>query len=231
MRKVDRLFEIVQLLRGKRLRTAQFIADELGVSVRTIYRDIQGLMASGVPIEGEAGIGYVIRQSIELPPLKFTPLELQALQLGIKMVAASADEEIANAAHEASIKILDTLSSAQLAHNDPIAHVYFESDIKTRESLTILRDALSEKLKIYLRYCDEKRTMSERIIRPLGLEYWGKVWTVTSWCELRNDFRVFRLDRIERCKLTDKKFCNEKGKTYQDYLKKIEFKEMSSKRD
>lgn len=221
MRKIDRLFEIVQLLRGKRLRTAQFIANELGVSVRTIYRDIQGLMTSGLPIEGEPGIGYIIRQSIELPPLKFTPLELKALQLGIKMVAVTADEEIANAANEASIKILDTLSNTQSIDHTPIAHIYFESDINTRESLAILRDALREKLKIDLCYFDENRTMSERIIRPLGLEYWGKVWTVTSWCELRNDFRVFRIDWIDECRLTDRKFRNERGKTYQDYLKGI----------
>jgi predicted DNA-binding transcriptional regulator YafY len=213
MRKVDRLFEIVQLLRGRRLRTAAFIADELGVSLRTIYRDIQGLMASGVPIEGEPGIGYIIRQSIELPPLKFTPLELKALQLGIKMVCATADDEIANAANEASIKILDVLSNTQPDSESPLAYVYFESDTKTRENLAILRDALSEKLKIDLCYCDEKSTVSERIIRPLGLEYWGKIWTLTSWCDLRNDFRVFRVDRMEECKLTDRKFRNEKGKT------------------
>ena len=224
MRKIDRLFEIVQLLRGKRLRTAAFIADELGVSVRTIYRDIQGLMASGVPIEGEPGIGYIIRQSIELPPLKFTPLELKALQLGIKMVSATADDEISDAANEASIKILDALSNAQPNSESPLAYVYFESDTKTRENLAILRDALSEKFKIALSYSDEKSVVSKRIIRPLGLEYWGKVWTLTSWCELRNDFRVFRVDRMKECKLTDAKFRDEKGKTYQDYLKGIEHK-------
>ena len=196
MRKIDRLFEIVQLLRGKRLLTAAFIADELGVSVRTIYRDMQGLIASGVPIEGEPGVGYLIQQSIELPPLKFTPLELKALQLGIKMVSATADDEIANAANEASIKILDAASNVQPDSESPLAYVYFESDTKTRENLAILRDALSEKFKIDLSYSDEKSVVSERIIRPLGLEYWGKVWTLTSWCEIRNDFRVFRVDRM-----------------------------------
>jgi predicted DNA-binding transcriptional regulator YafY len=224
MRKVDRLFEIVQFLRGKRLRTAAFIAQELGVSVRTIYRDIQGLMASGVPIEGEPGIGYIIRQSIELPPLKFTPLELKALQLGIKMVVATADEEIAHAAKEASVKILDALPNRSSGDDAPIAYVYFESDFKTRESLALLRDALNKKVKVGLCYANENKKISERIVRPMGLEYWGKVWTLTSWCELRNDFRVFRIDRIKECKLTDKKFRNEKGKTYQDYLKGIEHK-------
>lgn len=222
MRKVDRLFEIVKLLRGKRLRTAAFIADELGVSVRTIYRDMKGLMASGVPIEGEAGTGYIIRQSLELPPLKFKPLELKALQLGIKMVAATADEDIAHAANEAAIKILDALPNTRSVDDAPIAHIYFESDVQTRESLALFRDALKDKVKIDLCYSDEKSIKSKRIIRPLGLEYWGKIWTLTSWCELRDDFRVFRVDRVEECKLTGKKFKNENGKTYQDYLKKIE---------
>ena len=132
MRKVDSLFEILHLLRGRRLRTAAFVADELSVSVRTIYSDIQGLMASGVPIEGKPGIGYIIRQSLELPPLKFTPLELKALQLGIKMVSSTADDEIANAANEASIKILDVFSSTQPNSESPLSYVYFESDTKTR---------------------------------------------------------------------------------------------------
>lgn len=222
MRKIDRLFEIIQLLRGKRLRTASFIAEELGVSVRTIYRDIQGLMASGVPIEGEPGVGYIIRQSIELPPLKFTPMELKALHLGIKMVSAIADQEIASAAHEASIKILDALPNATFGEDPSIAHIYFESDGKTRGFLALLRDALSEQLKINLDYTDENKTKSQRSIRPLGLEYWGKVWTLTSWCELRQDFRVFRIDRINECTLTDVKFKNEQGKTYQDYLRGIQ---------
>lgn len=101
MRKVDRLFEIIQLLRGKRLRTAGFIAAELGVSQRTIYRDIAGLMASGIPIEGERGVGYLISQPIELPPLHFTPLELKSLRLGVDMVKAISDIELAAAAEEA----------------------------------------------------------------------------------------------------------------------------------
>ena len=221
MRKIDRLFEIVQLLRGKRLRTADFIAGELGVSVRTIYRDIQGLIASGVPIEGERGVGYIIRHPIELPPLRFTSLELKALQLGIKMVSAVADKEIASAANEASIKIMDALPYPGSGDDIPVAHIYFESDEHTRENLAISRDAINEKQKLHLHYLDEDKNSSERIIRPLGIEYWGKVWTLTAWCELRDDFRVFRVDRIENCCTIDDYFKNESGKTYQDYLNKF----------
>ena len=222
MRKIDRLFEIIQLLRGKRLRTAEFIANELGVSVRTIYRDIQGLIASGVPIEGERGVGYIIQQPVELPPLKFTPLELQALQLGIKLVTAIADKEISKAAYEASIKIMDALPQHTSTKSDPLAHVYFESDTHTKDTLLLLRDALNENKKIQLTYNDAEDHTSLRLIRPLALEYWGKVWTLTSWCELRDNFRAFRVDRITDCTITDEVFHNEAGKSYQDFLKQYE---------
>jgi predicted DNA-binding transcriptional regulator YafY len=222
MRKIDRLFEIIQLLRGQRLRTAEFISEKLGVSVRTVYRDIQGLMASGVPIEGERGIGYVIRQSIELPPLHFTPLELQAIQLGITMVRAIADEEVIAAAREVELKIRDVLPDAsRRASHPPLAHIYFESDPKTLKNLPILRQSLEKKRVVQLRYRNETGKVTSRQIWPLALEYWGKCWTLTAWCELRKDFRVFRLDRIVTCEQLERQFSTEKGKTYQDYLKQL----------
>lgn len=218
MRKIDRLFVIVQLLRGRRLRTAAFIANELDVSIRTVYRDIQGLMASGVPIEGERGVGYFIRQPIELPPLKFTTLELKAIQLGIQMVQAAADEEISRAAREASVKILDVLPCPTPKKIEPVAHVYFESGPRVKEHLGLIRDALSNRIKIHLVYDSENLQSTERVVWPLGLEFWGKVWTFVAWCELRQSFRMFRIDRISKCVLTQHVFENESGKTYKDYL-------------
>ena len=222
MRKIDRLFEIIQLLRGQRLRTAEFISEKLGVSVRTVYRDIQALMASGVPIEGERGIGYVVRQPIELPPLHFSPLELQAIQLGINIVKAVADEEVTAAAREVELKIRDVLPDASRATNHPpLAHIYFESDPKTLQYLPTLRQSLEKKQVVELRYRNETGKVTSRQIWPLGLEYWGKCWTLTAWCELRTDFRVFRLDRITTCEQLERQFPAEKGKTYQDYLKQL----------
>ncbi len=222
MRKIDRLFEIVQLLRGQRLRTAEYIAEQLGVSVRTVYRDIQALMASGVPIEGERGIGYVVRQPIELPPLHFSPLELQAIQLGINMVKAIADEEVSAAAKEVELKIRDVLPNAsRAATHPPLAHIYFESDPKTLQYLPTLRQSLEKKQVVLLHYRNETGKVTSRQIWPLGLEYWGKCWTLTAWCELRQDFRVFRLDRITTCEQLERRFSAEKGKTYQDYLKQL----------
>jgi len=223
MRKIDRLFEIIQLLRGQRLRTAAFIADRLGVSVRTIYRDIEGLAASGLPIEGERGIGYVIRQSIEMPPLHFTPLELQALRLGIDLAKALGDEEIVAAAQEAAIKIYAVLPK----HLDekkplPIAHIHFESTDTIRRLLAQLRKALEGKRKVQLSYRDGKTRRSRRIVRPLGIEYWGNVWILTAWCEIRNDFRAFRFDRILSCTVQETRFKSERGKTYRDFIRLLE---------
>ena len=223
MRKVDRLFEIIQLLRGKRLRTAEFIAGHLGVSIRTVYRDIQGLIASGVPIEGERGIGYLVRQPIELPPLHFSSLELQTIQLGISMVKAIADQEVAAAAKEVEIKIRDVLPDSHLnSPRPPLAHIYFQSDKKTLQYLPLLRLAIEKKYIAQIKYSSESKKNSVRHIRPLGLEYWGKFWTLTAWCDLREDFRIFRLDRIVKCNLTEQHFKIERGKTYQDYLKQLE---------
>lgn len=218
MRKVDRLFEIIQLLRGKRLRTAEFIAAELGVSQRTIYRDIAGLMASGIPIEGERGVGYLINQPIELPPLHFTPLELKALRLGADMVKAIADTEMAAAAEEASLKIIDALPRNRRATTvQPSTNVYIESNVDVRDTLGAVRSAVDECEKVKIEYLDKAGQATTRIIRPLGLEYWGLVWTCTAWCELRDDFRVFRVDLIDKYILTGQKFKPEKGKTYKDY--------------
>ncbi|MFN9322763.1 MAG: helix-turn-helix transcriptional regulator [Holosporales bacterium] len=219
MRKIDRLFEIIQLLRGQRLRTAAMISEKLGVSVRTVYRDIQGLMAAGVPIEGEPGMGYVIRQPLELPPLHFTPLELRAIQLGISMVKAVADDEVSACAQEVAIKLRDVLPSSLWDNNySPAGYVYFSSDGKTKEFLKKMRHAIDNNKKISFFYGDEHGHQTSRTVRPLGLEYWGKVWTLTAWCELRNDFRVFRLDRLQSLALLQECFASEKGKTYRDYL-------------
>lgn len=222
MRKLDRLFEIVQLLRGKRLRTAKYIAEKLEISVRTVYRDINSLVASGVPIEGERGVGYVIFQSLEIPPLKFTELEYKALEFGIKMVGALADENLFSAANEAFIKIKDALSTNVSEKIDPIAYIYFQIDEETRKNIGILRDGIKGNFKTQITYSNEGGKITERLIRPLGIECWGKIWTITSWCELRDDFRVFRIDRIRNCNITKNLFKSEKGQTYQDYLNKLE---------
>ena len=123
MRQVDRLFQIIQLLRGRRIRTAAFLADQLEVSVRTIYRDIQGLMASGVPIQGEAGMGYIIQQPLDLAPLKLTANEVKALEFSVALALATAEKDIARAAQEAMVKIHDASAYMPLDDHNPLAPI------------------------------------------------------------------------------------------------------------
>lgn len=224
MRQVDRLFQIIQLLRGRRLRTAAFLADQLEVSVRTIYRDIHGLMASGVPIQGEAGMGYIIQKPIEIAPLKLTALEVKALEFSVALASATADKYIAQAAQEAMVKINDASTSITQDDHRPLAHIQFETDPLAATLLPDLRSAIHEHNKIFISYQNQHNRQSKRLLCPLALEYWGRLWTMVGWCELRNDFRVFRLDRIKECELTDEKFRLEKGKSYQDFLRGIENK-------
>ncbi|MBL1421741.1 MAG: YafY family transcriptional regulator [Alphaproteobacteria bacterium] len=228
MRKIDRLFEIVQLLRGRRLRTAQYLAGQIGVSTRTIYRDIQGLTASGVPIEGERGVGYLIQQPIELPPLHFTPLELQTIKFGLDFAKAAADPEMENAAQEVLLKINDVLPMSVLEENAmPLMRVYFKTSDKDKAIISKIRLAMVERFKLKLDYVNADDESSQRVVRPLGLEYWGKIWTLTTWCELRDDFRVFRLDRILNCDILDEVFAAERGKKFEDYLESVNEKSRS----
>ena len=135
---------------------------------------------------------------------------------------AVADEEVTAAAREVELKIRDVLPDASRATNHPpLAHIYFESDPKTLQYLPTLRQSLEKKQVVELRYRNETGKVTSRQIWPLGLEYWGKCWTLTAWCELRTDFRVFRLDRITTCEQLERQFPAEKGKTYQDYLKQL----------
>jgi len=223
MRRADRLFEIVQILRGKRLRTAQAIADQLEVSVRTIYRDIDALIATGVPIEGERGVGYIIRTHFVLPPLQFSPEELQALVLGARFVRAWADSALIHAAEEALVKIdavLPAETQGQIWRRDLAVHTNVMTPAY-RRTLADLRQALNRQRKIDLVYYDAKGDATARCVRPLSLDAWGHAWTLTAWCELREDFRAFRLDRIESLQVLEQGFRAEPGKTLGDFFARL----------
>lgn len=219
MRKVERLFEIIQLLRGQRLRTAETIASHLGISTRTVYRDIQSLMASGLPIEGERGIGYLIRLPITLPPLPLTVAEVQAVSVGLGLVASLTDNQLRQAAQEAQHKInavLPDVTPHKLSSYGGI-HVYAKSDLQQQNVFAALHTAIDSQKICHLDYETEAGTVTTRYIYPLALEYWGHVWTLAAWCCLRNDFRAFRLDRIKSFIVSDKTFTTERGKSYTDY--------------
>lgn len=224
MRRTDRLFELVQLFRGGRLRTGRALAERLGVSLRTIYRDIETLIASGIPIEGERGVGYLLREPIFLPPLTLSHGELEALHLGVALVRQSADSELVAAASALMEKIDAVLPSdrPRFGHDWGVAVYGPTVEDATLVALATLRQAIGRRECLSLVYRSLADRTTERVIRPLQVEYWGRVWTCTAWCELRHDFRVFRVDRIGRCAPTGAQFRAEPGKTLADYIKRVE---------
>jgi predicted DNA-binding transcriptional regulator YafY len=222
VRRADRLFEIIQFMRRKELVRARDLGEALEVSERTIYRDIQDLIASGVPIEGEAGVGYVLKAGFDLPPLMFTEQEIEALVLGARIVESWADAQLAAAASDVIAKveavIPDRLRS-YMANTALLAppHHYMEP---IRFDMAELRRALRSQLKVHFQYRDAQAEPSERTVRPLCLAYFGPVWLLSAWCELRDDFRTFRLDRIEGFTVPGERFRQEPGKTLHDFLKR-----------
>jgi predicted DNA-binding transcriptional regulator YafY len=200
MRRADRLFQLVQLLRRRRAVTAAELARSLEVSERTIYRYVQDLSLSGVPIEGEAGVGYRLKPGFDLPPLMFTGEELQALRLGAQIVQGWGDEALARAATSALQRIETVLPEKLRVEANP-QFLFAPNFLDIRETkawMGVLRAAMEARHKVSLTYrkAEEDATPTTRVVEPLGLYYWGKTWTLGAWCELRGGFRTFRLDRI-----------------------------------
>eukprot|EP01136_Pigoraptor_vietnamica_P025339 Opistho-1_new@79266 len=199
MRRADRLFQIVQLIRGRRLSTADFLARRLEVSARTVYRDVAALQQQGVPIEGEAGVGYRMRAGFDLPPLMFTKDEAQALVAAVRLAQPQLDRALGAQAEEALSKILAVLPASARAAAEGLALFapLGRMTPELSERLTRLREATESRHKLRLDYLDLSDSRSERIVRPLACFFWGPVWTVAAWCEKREDFRSFRVDRIQ----------------------------------
>jgi predicted DNA-binding transcriptional regulator YafY len=220
MAKTDRLFALIQTLRDGRLHRAQDLADRLEVSIRTIYRDMDTLIASGVPIAGERGLGYMATAAITLPPLNLTLTELEALHLGLAIVAEAADDELKRATQSLSAKIDAVLPEGRGA---PAAGwgfaIYpFAEAAQGFRHMPQIRAAIRARQKLRLTYRNDQGEESDRTVRPLQIEYWGRVWTLTAWCEWRADFRVFRVDRISILAPLPQLFIDEAGRTLADYL-------------
>ncbi|MDF3414014.1 YafY family transcriptional regulator [Sulfitobacter sp. M57] len=220
MRRTDRLFDIIQILRDGKLYRAQDIAERLEVSTRTIYRDMDTLSASGVPIEGERGVGYMITQAISLPPLTLTASELEALNLGLAIVGQAADDALKTASETLADKIDAVLPAQTIAEAEAwkFAVYPFADPTRNLTHMPLLRSAVKARQKVRLTYTSRENAVTSRVIRPLHMEYWGRVWTLTSWCELREGFRVFRLDLIESAEALPDLFVDEPGKTLADYV-------------
>lgn len=199
MRRADRLFEILLLLRGrKRAVTGREIAERLEVSLRTIYRDLQDLMASGVPIDGEAGVGYRLGAGLDLPPLMFSEEELEALELGVAMVRAWADPRLARAAMSAQERIAAVLPEHLRTPPRRLFVPDFFVDEALKQKALLLRSSIRDGTCVRLEYARVGEEAVDRVVEPLGLFYWGAKWTLGAWCTLRRGFRTFRLDRMQR---------------------------------
>ncbi|MBI3546482.1 MAG: YafY family transcriptional regulator [Gammaproteobacteria bacterium] len=223
MRRADRLFQILLLLGHGKVTTAQRLATALEISERTVYRDIQDLMACGVPIDGEAGVGYILRSGYQIPPLMFTAEELEALTLGTRVVQSWADKSLGLAADNALAKIEAALPP-RLKKNTVEQRLFvpdFHVPPAVTAAMATLRGALHAQRKVGFGYTRADGAPSARQVRPLGLFYWGGKWTLGAWCELRHDFRDFRLDRMHDVQSLVENFRPEPGKTLQDYLRRV----------
>lgn len=219
MRRADRLFQIVQHLRARRLTTAAQLGGWLSVSPRTIYRDIQDLSLSGVPIEGEAGLGYRLSRSFDVQPIMFTSNEVEALVTGLRMVSSWGGPALASASRSALSKVILALPKERRADVEK-TRIFAPShsiDPRTGQTLEAVRQAIQERSRLGFHYSDAAGCVSERTVRPLGLYFWGATWTLASWCESRRAFRNFRLDRMAELSLGEP-FPIEAGQSLDDFL-------------
>jgi predicted DNA-binding transcriptional regulator YafY len=199
------------------------LAEKLEVSERTIYRDISDLQTSGMPIEGEAGVGYTLRRDLDLPPLMFTRDELTALVLGARLVRAWGGASSMAAADQALQRIEAVLPPELRERLDGILMYAPGSRMPQllRERLDVLHEASIDRHVLSFGYTREDGEASQRNVRPLALYFWSSVWTLAAWCELRKDFRTFRIDRMQDVEVLTREFVQKKGQRLEDYLRRL----------
>ena len=221
MRRADRLFDIIQALRTARHPvTAAALAEQLEVTTRTIYRDIAALQGSRVPIEGAPGLGYVLRRGYDLPPLMFTGEEADAIAIGVRLLRRLRDAKLQQAAESVLAKLAVVVPKPLQPHL--VAAPIYVSDGDTPPVTgvdpAVLRGAIHEARKMTIAYIDEQGCHTHRTIRPVAMAYYVDVTLLGAWCELRNDFRNFRVDRIADARLLDERFLTESGKLLAEWL-------------
>jgi predicted DNA-binding transcriptional regulator YafY len=221
MRRADRLFDIIQRLRTARgPLTAAAIAEPLEVTVRTVYRDIAALQARRVPIEGAAGIGYVLRRGFDLPPLMFTAEELDAIVTGVRLVRRLRDPKLQEAADSVLAKVTTVLPEALRGRllDAPMYVSSGSTPAATGVDLTEVRSAIHASRKLRIAYLDAQGGRTRRTIWPIAMAYYVDVTLIAAWCELRNDFRHFRVDRIARSTTLDEFFVADHVKLLGEWL-------------
>jgi predicted DNA-binding transcriptional regulator YafY len=209
MRRADRLLRIIQILRRHRRPVrGQTIADEVEVSLRTLYRDISDLITDGVPIRGEAGIGYVLGEGYDVPPLMFNADELEAIMLGLRWVERRGDVDLSRAAQDTIAKVGAVLPQQlkPLLFDSGLLAPPVYSKTVDRVDVAALRQAVREQRKVELVYQDESGKATQRVIWPIGIAYFDAQRLVIGWCELRKDFRSFRTDRMVEARVSTDKY-------------------------
>lgn len=209
MSRTERLFDLIQILRRHRLPVSgKNLAEELGISLRTLYRDIGTLQCLGAPIEGEPGIGYVLKPGFVLPPLMFADDEIEAMVLGARWVAQRADTQLKLAAQNVLAKISAILPNELKRQLETSGLLVPPGKcVESKDSdLILIRKAIRLERKVELKYQDLQDNHSTRILWPIAIGFFDEVRLMVAWCELRQDFRHFRTDRILRLSITDQKY-------------------------
>ena len=221
MRRADRLFDIIQALRtAPNPVTAAALAEQLEVTVRTIYRDIAALQASRVPIEGAPGLGYVLRRGFDLPPLMFTTEEADAIAIGVRLLRRLREAKLQQAAESVLAKLAVVVPAPLQLYlvSAPIYVSDGDAPPATGVDPAELRSAIHEARKVAITYVDETGHSTHRTVHPIAMAYYVDVILLGAWCELRNDFRNFRVDRISNAQLLDERFLAESGKLMAEWL-------------
>lgn len=219
MRRAERLFRLVNEMRARGVSRAEDLANHFEVSVRTIYRDIAHLQGSGLPIEGEAGIGYLLRPGFDLPSLTFTFDQVDALAIGLSFVESTGDPALAEAAREVRAKIQASLPQPESRKLSDAPYFAFRRGERASPFAKLLRIAIRQKAIIQMSYADGEGKQSERRVRPLAVWSFTDGWMFAAWCELRADFRTFRFDRIIELELTGDRFEDDDAQGLRAYIK------------
>lgn len=210
MRRADRLFELIQLLRrARKAVTAAQLAEKLEVAPRTVYRDVAALMAMRVPVDGAAGVGYVLRPGYDLPPLMFDREEVEAVAVGLQLLGRTGDRGLLAAGRRAGAKIAGVLPERREGELDDDRFVVSDFGAPAASCMGVLRAAVRDIRRLALTYRDGRERTTERICLPLAVVYYVEATVLAAWCELREDFRHFRADRIVACHETGDSFAGE----------------------
>ena len=218
MRRAERLFRLVSELRSRGVCRAEDLATYFEISVRTVYRDIAHLQGSGLPIEGEAGVGYLLRPGFDLPPMTFTYEQLDALAIGLAFVEVAGDTLLSEAAREVRAKLQSSLPEPEQRKLENAPLFASRGEGRAPPMLAIVRPAIREQRILRLRYGAGDGAHTERRVRPLAIWAFTDGWLFVGWCELRGDFRAFRLDRISVLEDTGERYEDDPERNLAAYL-------------